>query len=79
MHEPGTDARVSLSPSSPREVLPLEGHTIHSTNWSGYAVTSKRRRITAVTGSFVVPRVTGTHPLASLPRGWASGVTTLTT
>lgn len=51
-----------LIPSSPRGVLPLEGHTIHSTNWSGYAVTSKRRRITAVTGSFVVPKVTGTAP-----------------
>jgi hypothetical protein len=51
-----------LIPSSPREILPLEGHTIHSTNWSGYAVTSKRHRITAVTGSFVVPKVTGTAP-----------------
>lgn len=64
----GADARAGtgragvLIPSSPREILPLEGHTIHSTNWSGYAVTSKRRRITAVTGSFTVPKVTGTAP-----------------
>jgi hypothetical protein len=51
-----------LIPTSPRQILPLEGHTVHSVNWSGYAVTSKRRRITAVSGSFVVPNVTGTAP-----------------
>jgi hypothetical protein len=49
-----------LIPSSPREILPLEGHTVHSTNWSGYAVTSKRHLITAVSGSFVVPKVAAT-------------------
>jgi hypothetical protein len=32
--------------------------TIHSRNWSGYAVSSKRRGITSVTGSFTVPAVT---------------------
>lgn len=32
--------------------------TIHSRNWSGYAVRSKRRAITSVTGSFTVPAVT---------------------
>jgi Peptidase A4 family len=58
----GNERAGVLIPSSPREVLPLEGHTIHSTNWSGYAVISKRHRITAVTGSFVVPKVTGTAP-----------------
>lgn len=53
----GTAHSGVLIPSSPREVLPLEGHTIHSVNWSGYAVTSKRHRITAVSGSFVIPKV----------------------
>jgi hypothetical protein len=51
----------ALIPSSPREILPLESHTVHSSNWSGYAVTSKLRRITAVSGSFVVPRVSSAH------------------
>lgn len=50
----------ALIPSSPREILPSESHAVQSANWSGYAVTSKRRRITAVSGSFVVPKVTGT-------------------
>lgn len=65
---PGAPARAGtgragvLIPSSPREVLPLEGKTVHSTNWSGYAVTSKRRRISAVASSFVVPKVKGTAP-----------------
>lgn len=60
----------ALIPSSPREVLPLDGHTVHSRNWSGYAVTSKRHRITAVSGSFVVPKVTGTAPFG-LAATWA--------
>lgn len=51
-----------LIPSSPREILPLEGHTVHSTNWSGYAVVSKRHRISAVRGSLVVPKVANTAP-----------------
>jgi hypothetical protein len=46
-----------LIPSTPRERLPLEGHTVHSNNWSGYAVTSKRHLITAVASAFVVPKV----------------------
>jgi Peptidase A4 family len=50
-----------LIPSSPREILPLERHTVHSSNWSGYAVTSRLHRITAVSGSFVVPQVSGAH------------------
>lgn len=51
-----------LIPSGPREVLPLAGRTVHSANWSGYAVTSKRHRIVAVSGSFVVPKVHGRAP-----------------
>ena len=50
-----------LIPSSPREILPRERHTVHSSNWSGYAVTSKLHRITAVSGSFVVPEASGAH------------------
>jgi Peptidase A4 family len=53
----GTARSGVLIPSSRGEVLPLEGGTIHSINWSGYAVTSKRHQITAVSGSFVVPKV----------------------
>ena len=51
----------ALVPSSPREILPFQGRTVHSTNWSGYAVTSRRHRITAVSGSFVVPKVGAAH------------------
>lgn len=62
-HARAGNARAGvLIPSSPRRTLPLEDRTVHSTNWSGYAVTSKRHRITAVTGSFAVPKVTGTAP-----------------
>lgn len=58
-HARAGDGRAGvLIPSSPGESLPLEGHTVHSANWSGYAVISKRHRITAVRGSFVVPKVT---------------------
>lgn len=46
-----------LIPSSRKQILPLEGRTAHSRNWSGYAVTSKRHRISAVSSSFVVPKV----------------------
>lgn len=58
-----------LIPSNPKQTLPLEGHTIHSTNWSGYAVTSKTHGITGVSGSFVVPRVTSSH--AGFAATWA--------
>jgi hypothetical protein len=62
-HAPAQTARSGvLLPSSPGEVLPLEGRTVHSENWSGYAVTSKRHRISAVSGSFVVPKVRGGPP-----------------
>lgn len=46
-----------LIPSRPGEILPLESGTVHSVNWSGYAVASKRHRITAVSASFTVPKV----------------------
>jgi hypothetical protein len=37
------------------ELLPSSGSTVRSTNWSGYAVTSRRHLIAAVSGTFVVP------------------------
>jgi hypothetical protein len=42
-------------PATPGEPLPLAGTTFKSANWSGYAVTSSKHRITAVTSSFTVP------------------------
>ena len=58
----GLPARAGiLVPSSPREKLPFEDRTVTSTNWSGYAVTSKRHGIKAVSGSFVVPKVGASH------------------
>lgn len=55
-----------LIPANPRQVLPLQGHTVQSSNWAGYAVTSKNRRITGITGTFVVPKV------GSTPFGFAA-------
>ena len=45
-----------LIPASPEQILPLQRRTVQSTNWSGYAVTSKTHMITAVSGTFVVPK-----------------------
>jgi Peptidase A4 family len=45
-----------LIPSVRGEILPLSGGTVHSQNWSGYAVRSKSHNIAGVTGTFVVPR-----------------------
>jgi len=36
-------------------LLPSADSTVRSTNWSGYAVTSQRHRITAVSSTFAVP------------------------
>jgi hypothetical protein len=47
-----------LIPSSPGEILPLSGGTVHSANWSGYAVRSKQHAISGVSGTFVVPSIT---------------------
>jgi hypothetical protein len=44
-----------LIPTSPREVLPLHGGTVKSLNWSGYAVTPHRAKVTAVSSTFTVP------------------------
>jgi hypothetical protein len=55
-HPSPTAASGVLIPSVPREVLPFSGGTVHSTNWSGYAVRSKSRNISGVSGTFVVPR-----------------------
>ncbi len=45
----------ALIPTTRGELLPSADSTVRSTNWSGYAVTSKRHRIAAVSGTFVVP------------------------
>lgn len=44
-----------LIPTTRGELLPSANGTVKSTNWSGYAVTSKRHRIAAVSSTFVVP------------------------
>ena len=44
-----------LIPAHPREVLPAHGGTVDSLNWSGYAVTPHRGKVTAVAGTFKVP------------------------
>lgn len=46
-----------LIPAYPGEVLPLGSKTIHSSNWSGYAVYSKGHNITGVTSTYIVPKV----------------------
>jgi hypothetical protein len=53
--ERATTAGV-LIPSVRGEILPFSGGTVHSTNWSGYAVRSKSHKISGVDGTFVVPR-----------------------
>ncbi len=45
----------ALIPTTRGELLPSSNSTVRSTNWSGYAVTSRRHRIAAVSGTFVVP------------------------
>jgi hypothetical protein len=46
-------------------VLPLNGGTVDSLNWSGYAVTPQSAKITAVSSTFKVPAV-------GLPPGFAA-------
>jgi Peptidase A4 family len=46
-----------LIPSNPKEILPLQSRTVQSSNWSGYAVTSKSHKIGGVSSSYVVPKV----------------------
>lgn len=50
----------ALIPSVRSEILPFSGGTVHSRNWSGYAVRSQSHNISGVTGTFVVPRAKGT-------------------
>jgi Peptidase A4 family len=45
----------ALIPTHPREVLPLHGGTVDSLNWSGYAVTPHKAKVTAVSSTFKVP------------------------
>lgn len=55
---PGAMARRPpgvLVPANPHELLPLHGGTVTSLNWSGYAVTPHRAKITTVSSSFTVP------------------------
>jgi hypothetical protein len=61
----GSGAGTALAPSAAAKssgvMIPtpsqerLSGGTVDSSNWSGYVVTSAQHRITAVSGSFVVP------------------------
>ena len=37
----------ALIPTNPGEVLPLHGGAVDSLNWSGYAVTPRRSKVTA--------------------------------
>lgn len=55
---PGAMARHRsgvLIPTHPQLRLPIQGGTVDSLNWSGYAVTPKGDGITGVSGSFTVP------------------------
>ncbi len=54
-----------LIPSVPGEVLPYSNGTVHSSNWSGYAVRSKRHKLTGVSGTFVVPTAGGSSGTAA--------------
>ncbi len=49
-----------LRPSTRGALPPTGGRTFRSSNWSGYAVTSKSRSITAVASSFTVPQASTT-------------------
>jgi hypothetical protein len=50
--------RLALQPLEAR-LAPSTVTTVDSTNWSGYAVTSSNGAVTSVSGSWVVPAVTG--------------------
>jgi hypothetical protein len=54
-----------LIPSTPGEVLPFSGGSIKSFNWSGYAVRSKKHKISGVIGTFVVPHAGNSGQLAA--------------
>jgi Peptidase A4 family len=41
--------------SNSHEALPLQGGSVQSSNWSGYAVTPSSSNVTAVTSTFTVP------------------------
>lgn len=62
----GPPASGSFIPSYHGEILPLSGGTVHSGNWSGYAVTSSSHAISGVSGTFVVPHV------SNVPFGFAA-------
>jgi Peptidase A4 family len=55
-------------PATPGQPRPLAGTIFHSANWSGYVVTSRKHRITAVSSSFTVPS-------PGVPTGFASNWT----
>ena len=48
----------------------MSGGTVYSANWSGYAVYSKNRTVTGVTGTFVVPHA-GLFPVPGFAATWA--------
>jgi hypothetical protein len=58
-----------MIPTSPSERIPSSGGTVESSNWSGYVVSSKRHRITSVSGSFVVP--SASHAAGGFAATWA--------
>lgn len=55
-----------LIPATPKQILPVQSRTVQSSNWSGYAVTSRKHMITAVSSTVVVPKV------SSAPFGYAA-------
>jgi hypothetical protein len=67
---PGGARTAVMIPANRKQVLPLRNRTVRSVNWSGYAVTSKRHLITAVSGTFVVPKV-GSPPPHGFAATWA--------
>jgi hypothetical protein len=53
-HHPGL-VGGSLIRSNSREALPIQGGSVQSSNWSGYAVTPGSANVTGVTSTFTVP------------------------
>ena len=57
----GANAAGRLVPSNPHGVLPLQGGTVDSLNWAGYAVTPGSG-VTAVNSTFTVPSTAQVPP-----------------
>jgi hypothetical protein len=63
-------ARLPALIPTPGELLPSSNATVKSSNWSGYAVTSRRHRIAAVSSAFVVPTAKSS-PIPEFAATWA--------